>query len=246
MLFAFSSVAAGSVELVTDDTPQTVFAGQAVAIKALFRNSTDEPVEMEITTRLFQASAATMMPVGDERRWKRLQVLPKQTVVETVTLTIPEINVPTRFQVRWGDVGKTDVFVYPKGLLKGLKTLAGEQPLVVFDPDNKLKPLLKQDGVEFAEFDAETPDSRLAILCSSTSSLPQTVLSRIKKGMAAVWFRPQKVTVAYAVRVNAGVVIMAPLTSVSALAESPLAQVNLLRFAELALQPETLQLPSEH
>ena len=70
-------------------------------------------------------------------------------------------------------------------------------------------------------------------------------IKRVKNGMAAVWIRKPTSVAAYAVRLGTGTVVVASPSSVSPLADSPTAQLNLVRFAELALEPEALRLPED-
>ena len=93
-------LAYGQLELLPNESPPAVFAGRPTTIKALFRNPTDAPVELEVSTRLFQASSATLVPLGDTQPWKKLHVLPKQTVLETFAVTFPEIRSATRFRIQ--------------------------------------------------------------------------------------------------------------------------------------------------
>jgi hypothetical protein len=97
------------------------------------------------------------MPVG-EIAWKRLRVLAHQTVLESAKLDFPEVRTGTRFLAQWLDesghkVGQVILMVYPQHILKGLKPLADEQPVGLFDPLNQLKPLLKTGGVDFEDLE---------------------------------------------------------------------------------------------
>jgi len=73
--------------------------------------------------------------------------------------------------------------------------------------------------------------------------LPESILTRVKKGMAAVWFKPTRVPTAYAVRLDAGTVVVAALPAAF---DSAASQADLIRYAELALTPDALQLPSDN
>ena len=228
------------LEIVPDDQPQAVFAGKPQAVRLVIHNKADKQVDLECTTRLFQATAATAVPVGEAQPWKALHVLPGQTIIETATFTFPVVRAASKFLVQWGELGRTPVFVYPDDLLKSLSKLAGDNPLGVFDPDNQLKPALKHAGVKYADFEIETEDCRFALVW--TARLPETVAAHIKKGMGVVWIRPTKAPVAYADRREAGIVVVVPPATLAGLAESPSPQLNLLRFAELAVQlPENNQ-----
>lgn len=239
-------VAFGQLELVSDAPPPAVFAGKAQVMRVAIRNPGAKTVELDATLRLFQATSGSVVPLGEARPWKKLQVLPKQTVLEDIPVTLPAVRAATRFRLDCPGLGRVMVTGYPEDLLKGLTGLAGGQPIAVVDPDNKLKSLLQQSKVEFADYEVETPESRLAVVWSTASSLPEPILTRVKRGLAVVWIRPQKISVAALVRLEAGTVMMVPAASVAALAESPLAQMNLLHCAELALQPEALRLLGEN
>src|SRR5881394_1688219 len=119
---------------VPEEAPQMVFAGEARKIRVTFSNPTDKTVEVQIRTRLFQASSATAMPLGPAQPWKRLQVLPGQKILESASVTFPAVKAGTRILVQWLDekgkvLGPTEVIVQPPGLLKELKSLVGEESL---------------------------------------------------------------------------------------------------------------------
>ena len=222
--------------LVPDETPATIFGGQPAAIRIVFRNPGETAVETELHTRLYQVASGVRMPVGEAQLWKKLTVLPKQTVIESFPITVPEVKTSSRFQVDWTGLGRTEVIACPVDLLKQFQTLVGDQPLAVYDPDAKLRPVLKKAGVVFTDFEVETVAARLALVWSE-KGLPDSITSRAKKGMAVVWIRPQKLP-AFGVRLEAGTVLMVPVAQLAGIADIPLAQGQLLRYAELALQPE--------
>jgi len=196
--------------------------------------------------RLVQLTAASAVSIGDARPWKKIDLLPRQTVLETVAVVFPEVRAATRFAVELVGIDRIEVTAYPRALLKRLGTLAGDLPLGVFDPDGRLEPLLKQAGVLFADFEIEPTDSRLTIVWSNGRTLPESVKSRVSKGMSAVWIRSSTVATSYAVRVGTGVVVVTPEIALHGLADSPLPQLTLLRDAELALQPNALRLPADN
>jgi hypothetical protein len=212
--------------LVIAPEEQAVFAGRQT-IRVTLRNPTDQLVETEVSTRVLQATTATVVPVGDAQPWKTLRVLPGQTVIETATLTFPAVRAPTRFLVQWGELGRTTVMVYPQDFLKGLSKLAGDQPLGVFDPGNLLKPVLRRAGVKFADFEIETEDCRLMLVWTTRKEVPAP------KGTNLVWIRPEEV--AY---LHDGTMFVTE-TSMADLATNPVTQRALVRFAELVLTKGT-------
>ena len=67
------ALAFGQLEIIPADAPQAVFAEKPATIKVLFHNPTDKPVETEISTRLFQATSAVLVPVAAAQPWKTLR-----------------------------------------------------------------------------------------------------------------------------------------------------------------------------
>jgi hypothetical protein len=238
-------IVSAQLELVPDEQMPAVFARRPQKIRMIFHNSSNETAEANVQTRLRQLSFGSAMPVSDAQPWKRLRVLPQQTVLETYRATFPAVRAATQFQIEWLGIGRTDVMVYPADLLNKLSALAGEKPLGVLDPDNQLHPSLKEAGIDFTDLETESADARLALVWSNANELPEFITKRVKDGMAVVWIRKPTSTAAYAVRLGTGAVVVASTSSVSPLADSPTAQLNLIRFAELALEPEALRLPED-
>jgi len=238
--------AVAQIELVVDAEPPAVFAGRPQNIHVTLRNIGDTIAKSETQTLLFQLTSATAVPIGNARPWKRLKIQPRQTVLETLTLEFPPVRSSTRFRVELLGIGSTEVIDYPNDLLRQLSALAGEQPLGVYDPDGQLKPLLKEAAVTVADFETEPTDCKLALVWSGAASLPDSITSRVKRGMSTVWIRSSTIPTTYAVHREAGVIVVAPASTVRGLADSPLAQLNLIRDAELALEPDALRLPSDN
>jgi hypothetical protein len=238
--------ATAQIELVPDAEPPAVFASRPQNIHVALRNVGGTTVTSDVQTLLFQLTSATTISIGKARPWKRIEILPRQTVLETLPVEFPAVRSSSRFRVEFPGIGSTEVTVYPNDLLKRLNTLAGEQPLGVYDPDEQLKPVLKQAAVSVADFETEPTDSKLAIVWSSAAGLPEPIASRVKKGMSAVWIRSSTIPTTYAVHQGAGMVVVAPASTVRGLVDSPVPQLNLIRDAELALEPEALRLPSDN
>jgi len=258
------------LELVPDkesQEPQRVFAGEGRRITVLFHNPGGNPANADLRTRLYQASSATVMLLG-EAPWKKLEVLPGQTVVESVTMTFPVVKADTRFLVEWVEgtnrvAGTTEVLVYPPDLLKELKPLAGEEPLGAFDPQNRFKPLLKGARVEFQDLeDAGLQDyhGKLAVVgpFQTQAQMRESLANRsvkalAEKGVAVVWIQPPPELKPrgvespkpsfYTVTEGKGAVVVVQAKLVAGLADDPQAQLNLIQFARLARYPEPLRLP---
>ncbi len=252
------------LRVLSGTAPQRVFASQAQNIAVHFHNPASTPAVAELYTRLYQASSATAVPVAGAA-WKKLQVLPGQTVLESAALDFPAVKAETQFIVQWLEgtnhvLGTTSVLAYPPDLLKELKPLSGEKPLGVFDPQNQLKPLLKAARVEAQDLEEaglENYTGTLAIIgpFKSSGQMRESLANRnvralAQRGVTVVWIQPPPEKPAgfkpsfYTVPAGKGVVVVVQADLVANPAGDPQAQLNLLRFCRLALHPEPLELPS--
>jgi hypothetical protein len=258
-------VARGQLQILPDKEPSSVFAGDGRKLSVMFRNSGSETIEAQLSTQLYQATSATAVPAGKPVDWKKLRVLPGQTVLESVMLDFPAVKAETKFIVQWQEeahhvLGTMDVRVYPADLLAKLKTLAGERGLGVFDPQNELKPLLKKLDVGFEDLENSSVEhfsGRLAIIgpFQSVAQMREGLAGQIKelarKKTAVVWLQPPPERKAkpmltpsfYSVMENTNAVIVVQPDLVAGLAENPQAQLNLLYFCQMALNPRPPALP---
>lgn len=253
--------APAQLELVPAKEPPLVFAGPARSISTVWHNAGRQSVKAEIHMRVFQTTSATAVPLG-ESFWKRLQVLPGQTVLESAQLNFPPVNAETRFLIQWLEstnrvIGVTQVRVYPTNLLEELQPLAENQSLGVFDPQNQLKPLLKDVGVDFVDLggtELEHFPGKLAVIgpFASKPQVPEGLTKQIKmlarKGVAVVWLLPPDASKRlqpsfYLVPKGSGVVVIAQANMVADLAANPDSQLNLIHFCGLALHPRFFTLP---
>jgi hypothetical protein len=100
LLHSLAGLAQGELALVPASEPARVFAGAARSIAVTWQNDGDQPVTADLRMRLIQTSSATTVTLG-ERPWKKLQVLPGQTVLEHAALDFPEVKAETRFLIQW-------------------------------------------------------------------------------------------------------------------------------------------------
>ena len=255
-------VLGAQLQLLPDPEPQRVFAGEARNITVVWHNAGDNTAAAEVRTRLSQTSSATVVPLAD-KLWEKIQVLPGQTVLETARVDFPDVRAGTAFLIQWLDgtnrvLGKTVALVYPTNLLAELKPLLGEDTLGVLDPNNELKPLLKQNRAEFVDLGETSLDDfqgKLAVIgpfqskAQMREDLAQTVQRIARKGAAIVWIQPPRVPKDnikpsfYVVPEGRGAVVVVQTDLVANLAEYPQSQLNLVYFCKLALHPEPFVLP---
>ncbi len=257
-----TSAALAQLEVVTSAEPQRVFCGGAKNISVTFHNPGGQIFTDEVCTRLWQASSATAVPLA-ETPWKNLSVLPRQTVVESAQLDFPAVKAETKFLVQWlaGSnrlVGTTEMRVYPTNLLAELRPLSGDEPLGVFDPQNQLKPLLKNLKLAFTDLEnsgLENFSGRLAIVgpfqskAQMRGDLAGQIKALAKRGVAIVWLPPppgkrDKLSPSfYSVLQNTNAVVIVQPEMVADLPDNPQSQLNLVYFCRLALHPQPLALP---
>ena len=256
------SVAPAQLQVLPDNEPQRVFSGQERKITVLLHNPSARLADADLHSRLYQVSSATAMVLG-EAPWKKVAVLPGQTVLESATVSFPTIAAETRFLVQWLDgtnkvIGFTEVLGYPPDVLKDLQVLAGEGPLGLLDPQNQLKPLVNAARVECQDLEDtgwEDYHGKLVIIgpfrsgAQMRESLKGSVKALARKGVAVVWIQPppekwQELEPSfYTVPEGKGTVVVVQAGLVANLAENPQAQLNLIHFARLALNPELPRLP---
>jgi hypothetical protein len=260
------SLARAQLELLTDSGPQCVFSGVATKISATFRNAGETDFKCEMRTRMLQASSATVAPL-DQRPWKQLRVLARQTVLESAPLDFPPVKAETKYLVQWLDntnriMGTTEVLAYPTNLLHELKLLVDESwnNLGVLDPRNQIKPALKHQAIGFvdlAQSDLDAFSGKLAVVGScgpddtEWSGLTDRIRALAQKGTPVVWIqgplsRRDKIQPSfYVVPQNRAAVVVVQPGLIADLPGNPRSQLNLLRFCQLALHPEMPALPTQ-
>ena len=251
------------IEVIQSADTQQVFAGSGKMIPVVFHNRTNQIFAGEIHARLLQASSTTTVTLK-EVPWKNVEVLPGQTVLESAPVDFPGVNAATKFFIQWiaatnRVVGRTQVLVYPTNLLSELKPLIGGEVFGVLDPNNEIKPLLKLNGVEFLDLEATTLEDfrgKLAIIGPFESTqqmregLAQTIQKIAAQGVNVIWLQPPpsprdepKPSFYVVPGTKAAVVIVQP-DLVAHFSENPKAQLNLIYFCKLALNPVPCSLPN--
>jgi hypothetical protein len=256
--------ALAQLELLPDVQSQQVFGGAAQNISVVWRNTGDKTAEADIRARIIQTSSATVIPLV-EVSWKKLDLLPQQTVIESAQLDFPAVRAETKFLVQWLDAtnhvfGNTEVLVYPTNLLDELELLVDKSAhnLGVLDPQSQIKPTLKRSAVRFvdlAETELNTFTGKMAVIgpCRPDdpewNGLADRISKLAKKGTPVVWIQSSpkqqgKILPSfYIVPQNRAVVIVVQPGLVSDLSERPQSQLNLRYFCKLALNPLPPALP---
>ena len=250
------------LEVIPATQPQRTFSGPGRNLAITWHNNSQERIKANISLRLVQLTSALSAEWSFEP-WKTMELLPGQLVLETTVIDFPFVRAETPFLLQWLDpsrkvLGSTHVLLYPTNLLGELRSLGGALPIGVMDPAGQLKPLLVQNGVEFLDLD-QTGDTRfegrLALLGPFPSGVqaPAGLGFRIKalarKGAGVVWLQPppdprEPIQPSfYTVPGGRGTVVVVQAGLITDLAANPESQLNLLRLARLALNPQPFTLP---
>lgn len=264
LLCALGVAARAQLSVLPEPEPKQLFPGKQL-VNVLLSNRGSGIVDIVAYIRLIQTTSATAVSLG-EFSWKQLQVLPGQTLLETATVDFPAVNAETRFVVQWLEntnrlIGQTEVRVHPTNLLAELEPLAGESPPGLFDPEDQLKPLLKQLAVEFIDLENTGCDrftGRLAIvgpfrsMAQMRERLADGIAPLTKKHVGVVWIQPptgldrrDKLRPSfYSVPHNRAATVVVQPELLAGLAGNPQSQLHLIYFCKLALHPEPPRLPS--
>jgi hypothetical protein len=250
------------VQILPAREPERVFSGGVRTVPVVWRNSSDLPTNLTLSMRLYQASSATAAPLT-LTPWKELNILPGQTVLESVSVNVPAVKAETQFLLQWlqgsnNVVGVTEIGAYPTNILRELEVLAGVEAVAVYDPLNRLKPLLHAVGVDFsdvAENGLEHFLGKLAIIGPFESKaqmrewLPGSIRGVASKGAGVVWIQPpsqpgeEKKPSFYTVLEGKGAVVVVQAGVIGDLEQDPQAQLNLVRLCRQAVKPQPLRLP---
>jgi hypothetical protein len=183
-------------------------------------------------------------------------------VLESFNIELPAVRGETAFRVVFYDgdrkIGTIQVNAFPDELLKALVVLAGESRLALLDPEGRFKIALRSvPTLELKEAeDVAGADAQLIVIAPmSVESRPAGLAAVLKKkaasGCAIVWIQPaafrqfESLPEAYVVSEVSGRIVVAAATTVTDLADSPRAQLNLVHLAELATGRKQLELPHD-
>jgi hypothetical protein len=192
------------IEFLPATTPQAVFAGVPSSIQVTLRNRGSDTAQSEFSTRLVQVSSTTVMPVSEPQLWKHVQALAGQTIVESVSVSLPAVRTTTLFRVEVLAGGKSvaryPVFACPQDLLKQLTTITGGKPVLIFDPERRLRPVLDKAGASCVDLEmsdhASSDEYPLAIFgpFASRDKMPAELSTRAnelaKRNVAVVALLP--------------------------------------------------------
>jgi hypothetical protein len=258
-LFSFALLTCSSyarLEIVQPQLEPFVFSGKGRQIEVVVYNESDRDAETEVSTRIYQATSATLAPIGQVLQWKKLRMFAGQKVIERASLDFPDVRAMTVFQIRWltdGDkeIGRTTVHVVPTNILGQISVLASNQVIGLIDSGSMLKPVLRQSRVKFEEVESLADFSgNLALIGPSgePEGIASSLKAQAKHPITVLWIRrptspSEAVPNLYFVEIGQARVAVADAQLFADLDKSALAQINLLRCVRVALHPQELKLP---
>ncbi len=130
------------------------FSGSEIAVDARIENRGDAAVEAKFSTRLWQMSSATLVPLSEAQAWWSGRVEAGKSVDVIAKIALPECKAATRFrlQVLAADgtlAAKVDATAIPRDWLRGqFATLAA--PPALYDPAERIAPAFAKLGIETA------------------------------------------------------------------------------------------------
>jgi hypothetical protein len=256
MVCGWPAMAGAQLQSLSTPETQQLFAGAAKTVSVTFSNGGDEVFDAPVLMCVLQTSSATTVQLG-EWPWKKLEVLPRQTILESARLEFPAVNAETKFLVQWMAgtnhiIGKTEFLAYPSNLLHELKLMLRADELGLLDPNNLLKPSFEQDHLEFVDLEKtalEDFSGKLAIIgpFKSQAQMREGLLKAIQriamKDTAVVWIQPppnrgdEIKPSFYLVPEAKGVVVIVQPEMIADFSQNPASQLNLVHFCKLALKP---------
>lgn len=133
--------------------PQPVgFTGTELAIPVRIENPGEAAVDAKFSTRVWQISSATLVPLDEAVPWWSGRVEAGKLADGVVKIALPDFRVATRLrlQVLAEDgtlAGKVDVTAIPRDWLRG--EIAGlPVPPALYDPAGRLAPAFAKLGIE--------------------------------------------------------------------------------------------------
>jgi len=254
MVLLWPAGAGAQLTTVTEAGPQACFGGRSNAIMVKFHNPGMEAAEADVQMQLYQASSATRAASGERSNWKRLRVMPGQTVLESAEVGIPAVKAETPFVLAWLDaagrkLGESDLAVYPTNLLDLLTNLGGGKAIGIFDVSRQIQQALQKYNLPFDDFrDAGFAGfaGKLAVVAETgaadeSENLSARVETLANSGVAVVWVqaplqhRSPLEPALSAAPFGSGAIATVPARTVADLADMPLAQLNLVQAAKMSL-----------
>jgi hypothetical protein len=223
-----------------------LFAGVKGNIPITFQNESDDTIMQELTYRIYQASSATIVPLGEKAPLPQ-QTFPSQaSVTIALPLTPPEVRAITPFILKVylndAEIGALNITVVPPKVFSRLKELKLKQ-IFLYEPAPWLRPLLDENDVEIT--DEPSPDVNLQIVHLPNPDAEMSWRNRASSNSVPTLFitgrgvpGAEKLLPTKSVQKNDRPTLVLQDWFIPDLQENPLSQLRLLRAIQLVCKPE--------
>ena len=207
LILSLSTAASAPATLAfpTDGSTPVVFGGEPETIEVRVQRPSaagTERTEFAICFRLFLESSGVLAPIGPARAWKRLSLLPGQTLIEHASVEFPAVKRVSYGLVRWeteegNGLGSTRVRVLPTDLIAELRTLTDGDSVGVVEASTAMAALLERAGLSAEDLTdlPQRPEARvILVLPGEVAETRPEVLARrvgawVELGRIVVWFK---------------------------------------------------------
>lgn len=246
VVIAVDAHAADQATLSFPEPQPAGFAGTELAIPVRIENLWEVAMDAKFSTRVWQMSSATLVPLGDAVPWWEGRTEAGKSVDAIAKIALPDFRAATRLrlQVLAADgtpAGKVDVTAIPRDWLRG-EIAALPMPPALYDPASRIAPAFAKLGIgtapvrDVADF-ANVRASVVMIVSpkEQIESLAADAQRLVTRGVGVVFIQPVEAAAQDAIVRG----VLAPATD---LAESAPAQFRLAQWLREALkrkQPPT-------
>lgn len=241
-----AAVSAAEVSITLREKPALVFSGEKQVVPLIVKNG-GEDHKASLEYRVFQLATGVAAPVGQQTKWKEIPLHAGQSVLESFSLSLPEVKSRTSFAIKFfedsASVGSVVIEAFQPNLLSQLKETFAEHQLLVFDENDRFAPALAKAGIEFSRIkglDSPILTEKPAIIFAGGFVSPELISDLSKAAVGIIHLQKggrelDRLPIEGEMKNRAFVVSIEP-TLLADFASSPAAQINFLRAAQYALR----------
>ena len=136
------------------ELPPAGFAGAELAIPVRIDNRGDAVINAKFSTRVWQMSSATLVPLGKAQPWWTGRIEARKSADAVAKIALPDFRTATRLRLQvlaedGTPAGKAEVIAIPRDWLRG-EIAALPMPPALYDPASRLAPAFAKLGIEAA------------------------------------------------------------------------------------------------
>ena len=233
---------------------QAVFGGRESVLRIELKNTTDREIEGPASFRIWQVTKGVAMPVGEVLEWKRVKILGGQTLLDELRVTLPRVQAGSHFvvKVRVANdlIGEAIVNAYPANLLRQVQPLLEGGAIGLLETELSPAPFLAQGFDVTAAIRLKNFSGALLVVGEGVSEAGtvEQIHKWSERGGRVIWLKaadvekPATIPSALVKRIGRGVIVEVESRALTDLGNSPLAQLNFVRAAQMATRLEAFTL----